>query len=73
MPQPHDYDCTLCGDDISPARYKLGYRTCMMCGEEAARAIRAAWCVAPMHKSNYMLITDRRDLAGLNNKGGIVK
>jgi hypothetical protein len=73
MPQPHDYDCTLCGDDISPARYKLGYRTCMMCGEEAARAIRAAWCVAPLHKSNYMLITDRRDLAGLNNKGGIVK
>ena len=73
MPQPHDYDCTLCGDDIPPARYKLGYRTCMMCGEEAARAIRAAWCVAPMHKSNYMLITDRRDLAGLNNKGGIVK
>lgn len=73
MPQPHDYDCTLCGDDILPARYKLGYRTCMMCGEEAARAIRAAWCVAPMHKSNYMLITDRRDLAGLNNKGGIVK
>lgn len=73
MPQPHDYDCTLCGDDIPPARYKLGYRTCMMCGEEAARAIRAAWCVAPLHKSNYMLITDRRDLAGLNNKGGIVK
>ena len=73
MPQPHDYDCTLCGDDISPARYKLGYRTCLMCGEEAARAIRAAWCVAPLHKSNYMLITDRRDLVGLNNKGGIIK
>ena len=73
MPQPHDYDCTLCGDDIPSARYKLGYRTCLMCGEEAARAIRAAWCVAPLHKSNYMLITDRRDLAGLNNKGGIIK
>jgi len=26
-----------------------------------------------MHKSNYMLITDRADLVGLNNKGGLVK
>lgn len=29
--------------------------------------------VAPMHKSNYMLITQRSDLQGLNNKGGLVK
>jgi hypothetical protein len=26
-----------------------------------------------MHKSNYMLITNRADLIGLNNKGGLVK
>jgi len=26
-----------------------------------------------MHKSNYMLMTDRADLRGLNNKGGLVK
>jgi hypothetical protein len=25
-----------------------------------------------MHKSNYMLITSRADLIGINNKGGIV-
>jgi hypothetical protein len=29
--------------------------------------------VAPMHKSNYMLITNTDDLVGLNNKGGLVK
>jgi len=26
-----------------------------------------------MHKSNYMLITNRDDLLGINNKGGLVK
>ena len=65
--------CTVCGDDIEPKRYAIGYKTCLMCGEEHARAERMGWCIAPMHKSNYMLITNRDDLAGLNNKGGIVK
>ncbi len=31
------------------------------------------WCIAPLHKSSYMLITNRQDLVGLNNKGGLVK
>ncbi len=31
------------------------------------------YTVAPMHKSNYMLITNRDDLKGLNNKGGLIK
>jgi len=65
--------CHTCGDDISPKRYLLGYRTCLYCGEEEAKAERAHWCVAPMHKSNYMLITDPADLLGINNKGGLVK
>ena len=65
--------CKLCGDDIEPKRYALGYRVCLWCGEDEAKAERASWCVAPMHKSNYMLITRSEDLAGLNNKGGIVK
>jgi len=26
-----------------------------------------------MHKSNYMVITNKLDLQGLNNKGGLVK
>lgn len=65
--------CCWCGDDVESARWALGYTVCLHCGEEQARVERASWCVAPMHKSNYMLITDRRDLHGLNNKGGLVK
>ena len=63
--------CINCGDDINPQRFALGYRTCLLCGEEQAQQRR--FTVAPMHKGNYMLITDRKDLVGLNNKGGLVK
>jgi hypothetical protein len=65
--------CIQCGDNVPAKRAALGYRICMFCGEENAIAERKSWCVAPMHKSNYMLITNRDLLAGLNNKGGLVK
>jgi hypothetical protein len=67
------FSCSACGDDVAPSRWELGYKVCLFCGEEQARADRAAWCIAPMHKSNYILVTDRRDLHGLNNKGGLVR
>ena len=47
--------------------------TCAHCGEELAKAKAKLYTVAPMHKSNYMLITDLNDLKGLNNKGGLIK
>lgn len=65
--------CICCGDEVAQARALLGYRLCLLCGEEQARQERTMWCVAPMHKSNYMLITNKADLTGLNNKGGLVK
>jgi predicted RNA-binding Zn-ribbon protein involved in translation (DUF1610 family) len=65
--------CTWCGDDVAESRWALGRYTCLPCGEEVARVERASWCIAPMHKSNYMLITNRDDLKGLNNKGGLVR
>lgn len=68
-----ELNCCWCGDDVASGRWALGIRCCLTCGETQAVKARASWCVAPMHKSNYMLITDRQDLAGLNNKGGIVK
>jgi hypothetical protein len=43
----------------------------MPCGEEASRHTRRT--IAPMHKSNYMLITNLDDLKGLNNKGGFYR
>ena len=68
-----ELNCCWCGDDVASGRWALGIRCCLTCGETQAIKARASWCVAPMHKSNYMLITNRQDLAGLNNKGGIVK
>jgi len=72
----NDWDtlnCCWCGDDVEPPRWELGYRVCLVCGEEQAIKERASWCIAPMHKSNYILVTDRKDLVGLNNKGGMVR
>lgn len=63
--------CDKCGEDYSPQRLALGYRTCLPCGERQSR--RVTRTVAPLHKSNYILITDRAQLAGLNNKGGNVR
>ena len=65
--------CMGCGEGVAQNRWALGYRTCLWCGEEAARTERLSWCVAPMHKSNYVLITSHDDLKGINNKGGLVK
>ena len=65
--------CVSCGDKIEKRRYDLGYRTCLMCGEEQARQDRMGWCVVPMPKSNYILVTDPTLLKGLNSshKGGV--
>ena len=61
--------CTRCGDNYSAKRANAGYHLCLVCGEDDARSRR--FTVAPMHKSNYMLITNTDDLRGLNNKGGL--
>jgi hypothetical protein len=65
--------CPRCGDDIDPRRTALGYRLCLWCGEDEAKAERRSWTVVPMHKSNYVLLTDKRDLHGINNKGGLFR
>jgi len=58
--------CTVCNDNFSPKRRAIGYRTCLPCGEELARAVN--FTVAPMSKSNYMLIRDPAMLKQLNPK-----
>lgn len=62
-----------CGNEIKKERFALGYRVCLVCGEAKAKEKFKGYCVAPMHKSNYMLITNLSDLKGLNNKGGLIK
>lgn len=66
-------ECDECGELFPEARARLGYTLCLTCGEAAAKKERKSWCVAPMHKSNYLLVTNRDDLIGLNNKGGSVR
>lgn len=65
-------DCE-CGGEIHPQRFALGYRVCLKCGEAKAKDRFKGYCVVPMHKSNYMLITNHNDLKGINNKGGLIK
>jgi hypothetical protein len=66
-------NCVKCDDDIDPRRAALGYRLCLWCGEEDAKAERKSWTIAPLHKSNYMLLTNKEDLKGINNKGGLFR
>jgi hypothetical protein len=60
--------CMDCGEEYSRRRFDLGYDICMDCGEENARLARVHWTVAPLNKSNYVLITDPSELAQLNPK-----
>lgn len=57
--------CTECGDYVAALRRALRYRTCLACGEKAARKVKHT--VAPMPKSNYILISDLALLKGLNS------
>lgn len=65
--------CVECGGEIGSGRASLSYKTCLVCGEVEAREIRKLWCVVPMPKSNYILVTDPTLLLGLNSshKGGV--
>lgn len=62
--------CDRCHNPVNPYRYELGYTTCKPCGEKLARKVRHT--VVPMHKSNYVVVTDMSLLKQLN-KGGLVR
>lgn len=65
-----EYICNVCGtEQIASARYQLGYRTCLKCGEVSAG--KRKFTVVPMHKSNYVVISNKKELKGINNKGGL--
>jgi ribosomal protein L37AE/L43A len=60
--------CEECGDEYVLARRVLGYRNCLRCGELTAR--QRKHCIVPMHKSNYVPVTNLNDLRGINSKTG---
>tara|TARA_R100001510_G_C7597864_1_gene165385 strand:+ start:209 stop:424 length:216 start_codon:yes stop_codon:yes gene_type:complete len=63
--------CSSCGAYYSKKRLEAGFNTCLDCGEHQARKVKHT--IAPMHKSNYVVISDKADLKGINNKGGFHK
>lgn len=59
--------CTHCyAVRVEPHRAKMQRPTCMPCGELLARQVKRT--VAPLNKSNYMLLTDMEQLKQLNPK-----
>lgn len=71
---PRNGYCIACRvNGIGKKRATYGHLICKPCGEVKAKEIRKSWCVVPLHKSNYFLCTDKADLSGINNKGGLVK
>lgn len=55
---------------VAPRRHLAGFDTCLRCGEADARKVKHT--IVPMPKSNYIVVTDRTLLRGLNSshKGG---
>ena len=48
--------CTTCGDDYPIGRYNLGYRTCLSCGESAARQVKFTVAI-PYSKGAYQVVS----------------
>lgn len=65
------YVCDECGKAVDARRWALGIHLCMPCGE--ANSKLRVRCIVPLHKSNYILVTDLEDLKGINNKGGFYR
>jgi hypothetical protein len=61
-------ECVDCGDEFPEERWQLGYRCCLFCGEDRAKAERASWCVVMEYgKGNYQFVTTASARATLIN------
>lgn len=57
--------CVTCQiEEVAAKRVEAGFITCLRCGEADARKVRHT--IVPMSKSNYIVVTDRELLKGLN-------
>lgn len=63
----HQLICVGCyAERVPPNRAKLGYNTCLSCGEKAAKKVKHT--VVPLNKSNYIACFDTDTLKQLNPK-----
>jgi len=57
--------CVACRtEEVAAKRVEAGFITCLECGEVDARKVKHT--VVPMHKSNYVVVSDRELLKCLN-------
>ena len=69
MSEDSRYLCIGCyGGYVNEGRWRLGYSTCLPCGDLKAKEVAAKRTIAPINKSNYMYITDPEQLKQLNPK-----
>jgi hypothetical protein len=61
----YGFECE-CGEEVDARRIALGYTKCLVCGDKEAKQRR--FTIAPINKSNYMMITDMAMLKQLNPK-----
>ena len=53
----HRPECIECGELFQHERKAIGYDTCTSCGDEDARLVKHT--IVPMHKSNYVVVSDK--------------
>lgn len=57
--------CVACRtEQVAAKRVEAGFITCLRCGEADAKKVRHT--IVPMHKSNYVVVSDRALLKCLN-------
>ena len=53
--------------EVAPRRVEAGFITCLRCGEADARKVKHT--IVPMHKSNYIVVSDLSLLAQITRPG----
>jgi hypothetical protein len=60
--------CVACQlEQVAAKRVEAGFITCLRCGEADAR--KRKHTIVPMHKGNYIVVTDRTLLAQITRPG----
>lgn len=76
MTETKTLNCVDCGEDYPAGRYfalrgdTMRRVRCVDCADLLPPPTRT---IANLHKSNAVLITDLKDLIGINQKGGLIK
>jgi len=58
--------CKVCGEIYPIERMRIGFALCLPCGDELAKERK--FTIVPMHKSNYVAVTNHLDIKQLNPK-----